>query len=124
MRVQVEAYMRMMEDYYKNDTERVHEIGDLLEAKAAAWLVGLLEEDAPKLRNFDWFMLALQWRFEDPFLEEKARAHLQRLQQGNCSVADYRAEFQQLASRLWHWPERIFIHMFKDVLDPEVSNGP
>uniref|UniRef100_A0ACB8F3S7 Uncharacterized protein n=1 Tax=Sphaerodactylus townsendi TaxID=933632 RepID=A0ACB8F3S7_9SAUR len=35
-------------------------------------------------------------------------------------VADYGTEFWQLASHLCNWPERIFIHMFKDGLDAEV----
>uniref|UniRef100_A0ACB8ERK6 Uncharacterized protein n=1 Tax=Sphaerodactylus townsendi TaxID=933632 RepID=A0ACB8ERK6_9SAUR len=46
------------------------------------------------------FLLVLRLRFEDPLTEEKARASLQRLRQGTCSVSDFAAEFRRLASHL------------------------
>uniref|UniRef100_A0ACB8E6B6 Uncharacterized protein n=1 Tax=Sphaerodactylus townsendi TaxID=933632 RepID=A0ACB8E6B6_9SAUR len=63
------------------------------------------------------FMVSLRHRFEDPFLEEQVRVQLQ--------------PGEPLGGRLWgrippthelpaNWPERIFIHMFKDGLNPEI----
>uniref|UniRef100_A0ACB8E6Z2 Uncharacterized protein n=1 Tax=Sphaerodactylus townsendi TaxID=933632 RepID=A0ACB8E6Z2_9SAUR len=63
--VQVGAYMRVMDDEYANDAERVYDIGALLEGQAVAWLVGLFEEDAPELRDLHHFMVSLCCRFED-----------------------------------------------------------
>uniref|UniRef100_A0ACB8FTI4 Uncharacterized protein n=1 Tax=Sphaerodactylus townsendi TaxID=933632 RepID=A0ACB8FTI4_9SAUR len=77
--VQVGAYMRMMDDEYATDAERVYDIGILLEGEATAWLAGLFEEESPELRDLDRFMVSLCRRFEDPFPEEKARVRLQCL---------------------------------------------
>uniref|UniRef100_A0ACB8FGT5 Uncharacterized protein n=1 Tax=Sphaerodactylus townsendi TaxID=933632 RepID=A0ACB8FGT5_9SAUR len=55
----VGAYMCMMEEESANDAEHVYEIGALLEGEAAAWLVGLFEEDVPELRDFNHFMISL-----------------------------------------------------------------
>uniref|UniRef100_A0ACB8G3T1 Uncharacterized protein n=1 Tax=Sphaerodactylus townsendi TaxID=933632 RepID=A0ACB8G3T1_9SAUR len=96
------------------------EIGTRLRGEAANWLVGLVEEDVPEIHNLEQFLLAVHCRFEDPLAEEKARAALQRLRQGNRSVSDFVAEFRRLASRLRGWPEMVLVQLFKDALHPKV----
>uniref|UniRef100_A0ACB8EBN2 Uncharacterized protein n=1 Tax=Sphaerodactylus townsendi TaxID=933632 RepID=A0ACB8EBN2_9SAUR len=82
--------------------------------------VGLVEEDVLKIYNLEWFLLALQQRFEDPLVEGKAWGKLQHLWQGNCSVSEFVTDFSRLASRLRGWPELVLVQLFKDTLHPKV----
>lgn len=44
-----------------------------LEGNAVEWMVSLHNDDAPELRSFDWFMMALCKRFEDPLAQPSTR---------------------------------------------------
>uniref|UniRef100_A0ACB8F8H9 Uncharacterized protein n=1 Tax=Sphaerodactylus townsendi TaxID=933632 RepID=A0ACB8F8H9_9SAUR len=85
--IQVGSYMEVHGGDLQSERKRVFEVGTQLRGEAANWLAGLVEGDAPEIYNLEWFLLALRWRFEDPLAEEKARAALQRLRQGNHSDA-------------------------------------
>uniref|UniRef100_A0ACB8F0M1 Uncharacterized protein n=1 Tax=Sphaerodactylus townsendi TaxID=933632 RepID=A0ACB8F0M1_9SAUR len=50
--------------------------------------MGLYEGQAPELRSFPHFMLALWRQFEDPLEEEKAQVRLRQIRQGPQSVSD------------------------------------
>lgn len=51
-----------------------------LKGTAGRWMVTLHNSDSPELRNFTWFMTALQWQFEDPLANCKARDHIKTVQ--------------------------------------------
>uniref|UniRef100_A0ACB8G655 Uncharacterized protein n=1 Tax=Sphaerodactylus townsendi TaxID=933632 RepID=A0ACB8G655_9SAUR len=53
------TYMSIVDDEYANDAECMYDIGVLLKREVAACLVGIFEEDAPELCDFDHFMILL-----------------------------------------------------------------
>lgn len=80
-------------------------------------MVSLHNANAPKLRNFNRFMMALKWQFEDPPPADcKAHDHIKTMQQGRWLVAEYIEKFQDLACHL-DWSEVILMSCFKDGLN-------
>lgn len=61
--------------------------------------------NSPQLRNFNCFMTALRWQFEDQLANWKARHCIKTVQQGCRMVAEYTEEFHgvplALQGRLW-----------------------
>lgn len=59
----------------------------------------ILHNDAPELRNFDRFMVALWKRLEDLLDDRKARDHIKTISKGQRGVAEYTQQFHHLACR-------------------------
>lgn len=54
----------------------------VLEGTVARWMVTLHNANAPELRNFNIFMMALRQRFEDLLADCRGRNHIKIMQQG------------------------------------------
>lgn len=62
-------------------------------------MVTFQNSNSLELRNFNQFMTALRWRFENPLADWQARDSIKMVRQGWCPVAKYIEEFWDLACR-------------------------
>lgn len=66
------TYMQVYRRTLPSEDARVRIVTLALEGAAACWMVTLHNSDAPELRKFNRFMLALRQHFEDHLANQKA----------------------------------------------------
>lgn len=80
----------------------------------------LHDEDAPDLGDSDIFLQELRARFKDESQTQQAEAEIQEIKQKSHPAKEYIREFRRLDGKLQHWPERLLVYFFKEVVDPEL----
>lgn len=95
---QVWIYMQDNGPKIATEAGKVRCVTTALEGAVVWWMVTLHNDDAPELRNFNRFMVALCKRFKDPLADCKAREHIKTINQGHRGVAEYTQEFCDLCA--------------------------
>lgn len=118
---QVLTYVQEYGDKIPIKGAKVRVITLALEGAAVRWMVTLHNGNAPELRNFNRFMSAMRWQFEDSLADRKTRDHIRTdhirtVRQGCRPAAEYTEEFQDLACH-FNWLEDILMNCFKDGLN-------
>jgi len=122
----VEHFFTMSPAYFTNDLTKINFFVSLLSGPARSWYNPIQERPndfAAVTETFITFKNYFTQYFCPAAPSELARIRLQDLHQGKRSVAEYAAEFRNIAADLATWTDDPLIHAFDSGLSQEIRKA-